>query len=153
LDSCSFYKYATHIVLKDHVIVWFITTGVTYLNRCAFKPCLYGQNLYQNLVIKQHESRTRYFAGKQAVDNAVHDQWRLGPMWFLWQTMRLPLMIGMVAIAQSSYKVDSCGSANVRLNFLHCVISGIILVVVKSRPVPGATRPFPDTGALLSEVK
>jgi hypothetical protein len=52
------------------------------------------------------------FAGKQTIDKTAHVQWRLQIMWFLWKIMYLPLVIVMVAMAQLSQKVDSCGFTN-----------------------------------------
>jgi hypothetical protein len=46
LDSCCFTS--SHIMLKEHcmihVVVSFVSAGVTYLSRCGFQWFLYGQN-------------------------------------------------------------------------------------------------------------
>jgi hypothetical protein len=54
------------------------------------------------------------FVRKQTIDTTAHAQYRLGLMWFWWETIHLPLVIAMVAIAQFSQKVNSCAFANGR---------------------------------------
>jgi hypothetical protein len=54
------------------------------------------------------------FDGKQAIYKAAHAQCRLGPMWFLWETMHLPLAIAMVTITHFSEEIDLCDSVNDR---------------------------------------
>jgi hypothetical protein len=69
---------------------------VIYLSRCGFQWFLYGQNL------PNPSSKTTYvqdscrFKGKQTTDKAFHAQCRFGMIWFLWETIHLPLATAMV---------------------------------------------------------
>jgi hypothetical protein len=71
--------------------------------------------------------------GKQTIDKVTHAQQGLAPMWLLWETMYLTLLIAIVAIDQFYQIVDSCGSANDRFNYgyigIQVIFNSIALLV------------------------